>query len=75
MVTLPIEAIYLGVVCLFALAWLARHRNCNCGKCAFHQNEYRVERLRKKDEEHDTTHRNWGNCGDQTCPRNTKRVN
>ena len=74
MVTLPIEAIYLGVLCLFALAWLARHRNCNCEKCAFHQNEARVERLRKKEQDHDAEH-NWGDCRDRTCPRNGKRVN
>jgi hypothetical protein len=71
--TLPVEAVYVAVLALFALAWYARWRPCTCEKCSYHQNEVRVARLRKADEDHDFTHRNWGKCANRECPRNERR--
>ena len=71
--TIPAECVYLAVLCIFVLAALAWSRGCRCEKCAFHQNETRVKRLREKDERHEWSHRQWDSCGDTTCPRHHER--
>jgi hypothetical protein len=48
-------------------------QRCNCEKCSFHVNEYRVERMRKADEDHEDTHRMWGKCGNMECPKNPRK--
>lgn len=70
--------VLIAISCMVWLAWLARMRTCTCEKCAFHQNEARVERLRKAERDHDRQHKgdNFGgspdrfDCSDIHCPRN-----
>lgn len=61
------------------LSLLAWDRGCQCAKCAFHENEKRMARLRHKELNHDAEHKGFGfkagdpdrqHCADDTCARN-----
>ena len=70
MVVLPTWAPYVGVLCMAALAWLARHRGCTCEKCGFHTNEARMKRERTRAMDHKASHASYGRLlpwGDEKC--------
>lgn len=71
--------VMLAAAALLWLAWMARWRPCRCEKCAFHQNEARVERLKQAERKHDALHKGFGytqstpdlyKCSDPECYRN-----
>lgn len=70
-VLLPTWAPYVGVLCMLALAVLARHRECSCEKCGFHVNEARLKREKARASHHRANHAWWRGTipwGSPNCP-------
>lgn len=71
MVTLPTWAPFVSVLAMAFLAFMARHRGCDCPQCTVHEEERRKRKERDRAMWHKANHAWWRSAipwGSDKCP-------